>query len=70
MPDGTSITIIVGLGGAADVVREFEPAVPLETLVHEFLRFVTAKEGQTIVVKDGYYPLPASVAAATLAQLQ
>ena len=46
-----------------------QPAVPLETLVHEFLRFVTAKEGQTIVVKDGYYPLPASVAAATLAQL-
>jgi phosphate transport system substrate-binding protein len=47
-----------------------QPAVPLETLVHEFLRFVTAKEGQTIVVKDGYYPLPASVAAATLARLQ
>jgi phosphate transport system substrate-binding protein len=47
-----------------------KPAEPLETLVHEFLRFVTAKEGQTIVVKDGYYPLPASIAADTLALLQ
>jgi phosphate transport system substrate-binding protein len=47
-----------------------KPAAPLEKLVHEFLRFVTAQEGQTIVVKDGYYPLPASVAADTLALLQ
>jgi phosphate transport system substrate-binding protein len=47
-----------------------QPTAPLETLVHEFLRFVTAKEGQTIVAKDGYYPLPASVAADTLARLQ
>jgi phosphate transport system substrate-binding protein len=47
-----------------------QPAVPLEKLVHEFLRFVTAQEGQTIVVKDGYYPLPASVVADTLARLQ
>jgi phosphate transport system substrate-binding protein len=47
-----------------------KPAESLETLVHEFLRFVTTKEGQTIVVKDGYYPLPASVAADTLVRLQ
>jgi phosphate transport system substrate-binding protein len=47
-----------------------KPAESLETLVHEFLRFVTTKEGQTIVVKDGYYPLPASVAADTLARLK
>ena len=47
-----------------------KPAEPLEKLVHEFLMFVTAKEGQTIVVKDGYYPLPASVAADTLARLK
>jgi phosphate transport system substrate-binding protein len=47
-----------------------KPAEPLEKLVHEFLRFVNAKEGQAIVVKDGYYPLPASVAADTLALLK
>jgi phosphate transport system substrate-binding protein len=47
-----------------------KPAEPLEKLVYEFLKFVNAKEGQTIVVKDGYYPLPASVAADTLALLK
>ena len=47
-----------------------KPAEPLEKLAHEFLMFVNAKEGQTIVVKDGYYPLPASVAADTLARLK
>jgi phosphate transport system substrate-binding protein len=47
-----------------------QPAAPLEPLVHEFLRFVTAQQGQAIVVKDGYYPLPASVVADALALLQ
>ena len=33
------------------------PDKPLSPLVQEFLRFVLSKEGQEIVVKDGYLPL-------------
>lgn len=40
-----------------------EPNKPLPTLVKEFLKFVLSKEGQEIVVKDGYLPLTAEVAA-------
>lgn len=40
-----------------------KPNEPLDKLTAEFLKFVLAKEGQEIVVKDGYYPMPASVAA-------
>ena len=47
-----------------------KPAEPLEKLVQEFLKFVNSKEGQEIVVKDGYYPMPASLATETLAVLQ
>jgi phosphate transport system substrate-binding protein len=47
-----------------------QPSAPLTPLVHEFLRFVTAREGQAMVVKDGYYPLPASVVADAWALLQ
>ncbi len=36
-----------------------EPNQPLPTLTREFLKFVLSKEGQEIVVKDGYLPLPA-----------
>ncbi len=33
------------------------PNKPLDPMIHEFLRFVLSREGQTIVVKDGYLPL-------------
>ena len=33
------------------------PGKPLDPLVREFLKFVFSKEGQEIVVKDGYFPL-------------
>jgi phosphate transport system substrate-binding protein len=46
-----------------------KPGEPLTPLVHEFLKFVTAREGQAMVVKDGYYPLPASVVADAWAAL-
>ena len=38
----------------------------MDKLVHEFVKFVNSKEGQEIVVKDGYYPMPAAVATETL----
>ncbi|MDY0213305.1 MAG: phosphate ABC transporter substrate-binding protein [Desulfuromonadaceae bacterium] len=39
-----------------------KPNEPLPKLVSEFLRFVLSREGQQIVVKDGYLPLPAAIA--------
>ena len=38
------------------------PGQPLDTLTAEFLRFVESRPGQEVVVKDGYFPLPAKVA--------
>jgi phosphate transport system substrate-binding protein len=37
-----------------------KPNEPLPPLVQEFLRFVLSKEGQEIVVQDGFGPLPAA----------
>ena len=39
-----------------------KPGQKLDTLTLEFLKFVLSKEGQEIVAKDGYYPLPAKMA--------
>src|SRR6266705_15976 len=47
-----------------------KPAEPMDKLVQEFLKFVNSKEGQEVVVKDGYYPMPAAVATETLALLK
>ncbi len=47
-----------------------KPTEPMDKLVQEFLTFVNAKEGQSIVVKDGYYPMPAALAAETLMAVQ
>jgi len=46
------------------------PGKPLDPLVKEFAKFVLSKEGQEIVIKDGYYPLPASVIKEELAKLE
>ncbi|MDP0500479.1 MAG: phosphate ABC transporter substrate-binding protein [Verrucomicrobiota bacterium JB022] len=37
------------------------PRQELDTLTKEFLKFVLSKQGQEVVVRDGYYPLPAFV---------
>jgi len=42
------------------------PNKPLPKNIEEFLKYVLSKEGQEIVVKDGYLPLPAEVAAKQL----
>ena len=47
-----------------------KPNDPLDPLTLEFIKYVLAKEGQTIVVKDGYYPLPATVAGASVTDLK
>ncbi|HRC85232.1 MAG TPA: phosphate ABC transporter substrate-binding protein [Thermoanaerobaculia bacterium] len=45
------------------------PGKPLDPLVRELLRFVLSREGQELVVKDGYIPVPAAVAAEELGKL-
>lgn len=39
------------------------PQQPIDKLTAEFIRFVQSRAGQEVVVKDGYYPLPAKAAA-------
>jgi phosphate transport system substrate-binding protein len=34
------------------------PNKPLDPLVREFIKFIYSKEGQAIVIKDGFFPLP------------
>lgn len=38
-----------------------KPGEPMPALTREFLKFVLSKEGQEIVVKDGYLPLPSRI---------
>ncbi len=46
------------------------PGQPLDPLVREFAKFILSKEGQEIVVKDGYLPLSAALVKEELAKLQ
>ncbi|MBM3276481.1 MAG: phosphate ABC transporter substrate-binding protein [Candidatus Handelsmanbacteria bacterium] len=45
------------------------PGKELDPLVREFGKFVFSKEGQEIVIKDGYMPVPFEVAQKELAKL-
>jgi phosphate transport system substrate-binding protein len=38
------------------------PGKALDPLTHEFVKLMVSKEGQEVVVKDGYFPIPASIA--------
>ncbi|HCS65535.1 MAG TPA: phosphate-binding protein [Cellvibrio sp.] len=46
------------------------PNRPLDSLQLEFVKLILSKQGQETVVRDGYIPLPASMAAKALAELQ
>jgi len=46
------------------------PGKPLDPLVKEFCRLMFSKEGQEVVLKDGYLPLPAEIAKQELAKLE
>lgn len=46
-----------------------KPGQPLDKLTEEFLKFVLSKEGQEVVVKDGYFPLPKTLIDENLAAL-
>ncbi len=46
-----------------------DPTKPLAPLVREFVRFIFSKEGQEIVVKDGYFPLTGELCAEELQRI-
>lgn len=46
------------------------PNRPLDPLTLEFIQFVLSRQGQEIVVKDGYFPLPAMATEEALAALR
>ena len=46
------------------------PGKPLDPLVREFLKFVVSREGQEIVVKDGYLPVSGKIVGEELAKLR
>ncbi len=46
-----------------------KPDQPLDPLVGEFIKFVESKNGQEIVVKDGYFPLPVTLTDTMVAQV-
>jgi phosphate transport system substrate-binding protein len=45
------------------------PNQPLDPLVKEFCKFILSQEGQEVVVKDGYLPMPANVVQEELKKL-
>ena len=47
-----------------------KPGQKLSKLSYEFLRFVLSKQGQEIVVDDGYFPLPAAIAEEALKSME
>ncbi len=46
------------------------PNRPLDPLTREFLKLVLSREGQEIVVKDGYFPIPAAIAQEELRKIE
>jgi len=46
------------------------PGKPLDPLTREFVKLIMSKDGQEGVVKDGYFPIPASVAKEELSKVQ
>jgi phosphate transport system substrate-binding protein len=44
------------------LVINYKPGSQLDDLRREFVRYLFSREGQEVVVKDGYLPVPASVA--------
>lgn len=47
-----------------------KPGQPLDPMVREFIKFILSKEGQEVVVKDGFVPLPASVVDAEFKKIE
>lgn len=46
------------------------PAGRADPLVREFVRYVFSRQGQEVVIKDGYFPIPAPIAAEDLRKVE
>ena len=46
------------------------PGKALDPLTREFVKLVLSKEGQEVVIKDGYFPIPATIAREELNKVQ
>jgi len=46
------------------------PSKPLDPLTREFMKLVLSKEGQEVVIKDGYFPIPASISKEELSKIE
>ena len=74
--DGVEPTADNCLDGSYPLARQLfvyvnrDPREPMDKLTFEFIRFVLSKQGQEVVAKDGYYPLPAPIAAQILDSLK
>lgn len=47
-----------------------KPNAPLDSLTKEFLKMVLSKQGQEVVIKDGYLPLTAAIVEKQLSMLE
>jgi phosphate transport system substrate-binding protein len=46
------------------------PSKPLDPLTREFMKLVLSRDGQEVVIKDGYFPIPASISKEELSKIQ
>ena len=46
------------------------PGKPLDPLTREFVKLIVSREGQEGVIKDGYFPVPATIAKEELNKVQ
>ena len=46
------------------------PGKPLDPVTREFVKLMVSKEGQEVVIKDGYFPIPAMIAKEELNKIQ
>jgi len=46
------------------------PGKPMDPVTREFVKLMVSKEGQEVVIKDGYFPIPATIAKEELSKVQ
>jgi phosphate transport system substrate-binding protein len=46
------------------------PGKALDPLVKEYVKLILSKEGQEVVIKDGYLPLPAEIVKQELQKVE
>jgi phosphate transport system substrate-binding protein len=71
--EGTLVNVLDGsypLGRFLGLYINKAPGKTLDPLVREFAKFIFSKEGQEIVIKDGYRPVPYDVVKEELEKLQ